>query len=190
MWSSTFPTAAMTSGTERLGGQPEQLRFPPSGGVPNNPVLPVVLRHGITAITDDPAACEQLFESNGWGGTWRNGIFSYHHFHSDAHEALGIVSGEATVLLGGPDGTEVTLRAGDVVVLPAGTGHKRLASSDDLLVVGAYPAGQEHFDLRRAERGELDEVTRNVAAVPLPKSDPVGGEDGPLVAIWGGAAKA
>jgi uncharacterized protein YjlB len=179
----------MTSGTEPLGGQPEQLRFPPSAGVPNNPALPVLLRHGITAIIDDPAACEHLFESNGWGGTWRNGIFSYHHFHSDAHEALGIISGEATVLLGGPAGTEVTLHAGDVVVLPAGTGHKRLASSDDLLVVGAYPAGQEHFDLRRGETSELDEATGNVAAVPLPESDPVAGRSGPLLAIWASANK-
>jgi uncharacterized protein YjlB len=174
----------MTSGTEPLGGQPEQLRFSPSAGVPNNPALPVLLRHEIAAIKDDPTACEQLFEDNGWGGTWRNGIFSYHHFHSDAHEALGIVRGEATVLLGGPDGTEVTLRAGDVVVLPAGTGHKRLSSSEDLLVVGAYPAGQQNFDLRRGDPGELDDVTHNVSAVPLPENDPVAGAEGPLIAIW------
>jgi uncharacterized protein YjlB len=175
----------MTSEAEPTGGRPEELRFQPSGGVPNNPALPVLLRHGIVSILDSPEACEQMFSRNGWGGTWRDGIFSYHHFHSDAHEALGIVSGEATVLLGGPDGTEVTLRAGDVVVLPAGTGHKRLSSSPDLLVVGAYPPGQEQFDLRRAEPGELEEVTGNIASVLVPKSDPVAGPGGPLVAIWG-----
>jgi uncharacterized protein YjlB len=179
----------MTSVTESAGNPPEELRFPPSAGVPNNPVLPVILRHDIATIKDNPEACERMFEGNGWGGTWRDGIFSYHHFHSDAHEALGIVSGEATVLLGGPDGKEVTLRAGDVVVLPAGTGHKRLSSSPDLLVVGSYPPGQEQFDLRRADPGELAEVTRNVASVSLPESDPVAGPGGPLVAIWMAAAE-
>ena len=167
---------------------PEQLRFAPSGGVPNNPLLPVVLRHEITGIRDNPEACEQLFERHGWGGSWRDGIFPFHHFHSDAHEALGIVGGEATVLLGGPDGTEVALRAGDVVVLPAGTGHKRLDATPDLLVIGAYPPGQEAFDLRRADPAELDEVTANVAAVPLPATDPIAGADGPLVALWNEAA--
>jgi uncharacterized protein YjlB len=180
----------MTSETE--GAQPppptEQLRFARSGGVPNNPVLPVVLRHDIAAIRNQPAACERLFERHGWGGTWRDGIFPYHHFHSDAHEALGIVRGEATVLLGGPDGKEVTVRAGDVVVLPAGTGHKRLAATSDLLVVGAYPPGQEAFDLRRADPAELDEVSANIAAVPLPETDPVAGAEGPLVVIWNAAA--
>jgi uncharacterized protein YjlB len=175
----------MRPGTDPAAGtrEPEQLRFEPSAGIPNNPSLPVILRHGLE-ITTGPEACEQLFTRNGWGGTWRDGIFPYHHFHSNAHEALGIVSGEATVQLGGPDGSQVRLLAGDVVVLPAGTGHKRMASSEDLLVVGAYPPGQERFDLRRGDPDELDEVTRNVASVPLPDSDPVAGADGPLLALW------
>lgn len=168
---------------------PELLRFERSDGVPNNPDLPVIVRHDVEAVTGDPSGCEQLFRRHGWGGTWRDGIFSFHHFHSDAHEVLGIVSGQATVLLGGPDGREVSVRAGDVVVLPAGTGHKRLTASPDLLVVGGYPPGQEDFDLRRADPDELDEVTRNVASVPLPETDPVAGKDGPLVAIWGAAKR-
>jgi uncharacterized protein YjlB len=176
----------MASEIEPAGSlpEPEQLRLRPSAGIPNNPVLPVVLRRGVNRIKDDPAACERLFYDHEWGGTWRGGIFAYHHFHSDAHEALGIVSGEATVLLGGPGGTEVTVRAGDVVVLPAGTGHKRLSSSSDLLVVGAYPPGQENFDLRRGDPAEMAEATRNIASVPLPDTDPVAGRHGPLVAIW------
>ena len=98
---------------------PEFLRFDGDAGIPNNPTLAVVLRHGVEAIVDAPEACEDLFARNGWVGTWRNGIFPFHHFHSNAHEVLGIVSGSARVLLGGPGGSEVTLVAGDVVVLPA-----------------------------------------------------------------------
>jgi uncharacterized protein YjlB len=69
-------------------------------------------------------------------------------------------------------------------VLPAGTGHKRQAASDDLLVIGAYPTGQEHYDLRRGDPEELEEAERNIAAVPLPATDPVDGAEGPLVESW------
>ena len=106
-----------------------------------------------------------------------------HHFHSTAHEALGIVAGRASVMLGGPEGERFEFRAGDVLVLPAGTGHCRLHSSDDLLVVGAYPPGQT-WDMRYGDAGEHDEVLANIAAVALPETDPVLGPDGPLVALW------
>jgi uncharacterized protein YjlB len=167
-----------------MTAQIEALRFGRSGGVPNNPELPVVLRHGVEEIVGDAAACERLFAANGWSGSWRNGVYPFHHFHSNAHEVLGLVQGETTVLLGGAGGKAVTLLAGDVVALPAGTGHKREAASTDLLVVGAYPAGQEVYDLRRDDPAALDEVTRNVAAVALPATDPSGGGDGPLVTAW------
>jgi uncharacterized protein YjlB len=162
----------------------EQLRFETSGGIPNNPRLPAIVRHGVDQIVGDPVACEELFASNGWGGSWRDGIFSFHHFHSNAHEVLGIVSGEASVLLGGPDGQEVRLVSGDVVVLPAGIGHKREAASRDLLVIGAYPRGQERYDLHRGDPAELETVRSNIARVPLPENDPVGGRSGPLVDAW------
>src|SRR5205823_467966 len=92
---------------------------------------------------------EELFADNGWLGSWRDGIFSYHHFHSTSHEVLGIVSGEAAVMLGGPSvGKQFEVRMGDVLVLPAGTGHCNAGSTDDLLVIGAYPDGMS-WDLRR-----------------------------------------
>jgi uncharacterized protein YjlB len=164
--------------------QVRALRFARSEGIPNNPQLPVLLGHGIDEIVGDPAACERLFAGNGWGGSWRDGVFPFHHFHSNAHEVLGFVRGEATVLLGGPGGEVVRIVAGDVVMLPAGTGHKREAASDDLIVVGAYPAGQEDYDLRRGDPAELDEATRNIAAVALPGTDPTAGADGPLIEAW------
>jgi uncharacterized protein YjlB len=163
------------------------LRFEPSEGIPNNPDLPVVVYHEVQELVDDPSACERLFNSNRWGGSWRNGIFPFHHFHSNSHEVLGIISGETQVTLGGPGGGELTVQAGDVLILPAGTGHKRDGSDDGLLVVGAYPPGQENYDMRRGDPAELPEVRRNIAAVALPAADPVAGVNGPLLSADGAA---
>jgi uncharacterized protein YjlB len=161
------------------------LRFEQSEGIPNNPDLPVVVYRDVEEIVDDPAACERLFHANRWGGSWRNGIFPFHHYHSNAHEVLGIVSGEARVTLGGPDGEELTVKPGDVLVLPAGTGHKRDDATAGLLVVGAYPPGQEDYDLRRGDPAELPEARRNIAAVALPEADPVAGAEGPgMLSAW------
>lgn len=129
------------------------------------------------------AAYEELFARHGWPGAWRDGIFPFHHFHSTAHEVLGIARGTAGVMLGGPQGRRFELSAGDVVVLPAGTGHFNTGSSSDLLVVGAYPYGMDR-DLRRGDPAEHDEVLANIARVPLPDQDPVGGADGGLVELW------
>jgi len=82
-----------------------------------------------------------LFERNGWGGAWRNGIYAHHHYHSTTHEVLGVASGSVRVRLGGDSGKTVVLRAGDVVVVPAGVAHKSEGESPDLVVVGAYPQG-------------------------------------------------
>ena len=160
---------------------PETHRFADDGAIPNSP-LPALVYHGVEAATQ-AADCEALFGANGWGGHWRSGILHEHHFHSTAHEALGIVAGRASVMLGGPGGERVEIGAGDVLVLPAGTGHCRLESSDDLLVVGAYPPGQA-WDMRYGDPSEHDEVLANIAAVALPQTDPVLGAGGPLVELW------
>lgn len=164
--------------------------FTDNGRIPNHPTLPLlVYEDALDSTGPDPAAvAETLFRRNGWGGTWRNGIYDFHHFHSTAHEVLAIVRGEATVQLGGEDGITVTVSAGDVLVLPAGTGHKRLRASRDLLVVGAYPPGQD-WDLCRGELGERSQVLENIQAVPLPDTDPVFGDEGPVVSEWLGKNK-
>lgn len=163
--------------------RPETYTFDDDGGIPNSR-LPVLVYSGVVDGDAGAGVYEELFAGHGWLGAWRDGIYPFHHFHSTAHEVLGIAAGRAEVMLGGPGGQRFELRAGDVVVLPAGTGHRNLGSSPDLLVVGAYPNGMD-WDLRRGDPAEHDEVLANIGRVPLPDQDPVRGEGGPLVEIWG-----
>jgi uncharacterized protein YjlB len=155
--------------------------FEDAGGIPNSR-LPVLVYHDVEG-GHAPRECEELFARNGWLGAWVDGIFSFHHFHSTAHEVLGIVAGTASVVLGGPGGQRFEVGQGDVLVLPAGTGHCNAGSTADLLVVGAYPDGMR-WDLRRGDPAERDEVLANIEAVPLPDADPVGGPNGALTESW------
>jgi uncharacterized protein YjlB len=78
----------------------------------------------------------------------------------------------------------MTLNAGDVIVLPAGTGHIHISASPDLVMFGTYPEGSEDWNLHRAVRTELDWAKANIGRVPLPSSDPVYGANGPLIHLW------
>jgi uncharacterized protein YjlB len=158
--------------------------FADDGAIPNNPTLPLLIYPGVLDLSgDDPAAaCEAVFQANGWGSSWRNGIYPFPHYHSTAHEVLGICRGEAKVRLGGDAGVVRTVHPGDVVVIPAGVGHQNLGASD-LLVVGAYPTGQR-WDLCYGKPEERPGVLRNIERVPLPASDPLYGPDGPLLGHW------
>ena len=160
---------------------PDTYSFEDDGAIPNSG-LPVLVYRELEAAKD-AGDCEELFDANGWVPDWRDGIFSFHHFHSIAHEALGIVAGTATVRLGGPGGRSFEVGSGDALVLPAGTGHCNEGSSGDLLVVGAYPDGRP-WDIRRGDPAEHDEAVANIEAVPLPGADPVEGPDGPLTRLW------
>ncbi|MGK9236286.1 cupin [Inquilinus limosus] len=159
--------------------------FEDGGTVPNNPALPLLVYRQVSGLGlgDMATAIEARFARNGWGNGWRNGIYPFHHFHSNAHEVLGLASGRAKVRFGGASGVSLELMAGDVVVVPAGVGHKSEEASTDLLVIGAYPPGAEPDMVSEGE--EVGRTVREqIGAVPVPATDPVLGADGPLVKIW------
>jgi uncharacterized protein YjlB len=160
--------------------------FEDDGTIPNNPELPLIHYHSPVGVPDagDPAVVfEELFKRNGWGESWRNGVYDYVHYHSSTHEVLGIARGEASVRFGGDKGKIFELHAGDVVILPAGTGHQCLSASKDLLVIGAYPPGAK-YDKCTGLPQERQRALQSIPNVPLPAKDPVYGADGPLLDAW------
>jgi uncharacterized protein YjlB len=134
--------------------------------------------------TLDPAAIfEDLFERNGWSDSWRNGVYDYLHYHSRIHEVMGVARGTAVVKFGGRRGRKLRVKPGDVIVLPAGTGHQCLSASKDFLVVGAYPATGK-YDVFRASPEEHQKASKTVSKVPPPRRDPVYGSSGALRRLW------
>ena len=165
--------------------KPGTLRFEDDGVIPNHPLWPLILYRGavrLPAEFDAAAIMEVLFESNGWGDSWRNGIYDYVHYHSQTHEVLGIARGRAKVQFGGNRGRTVTLKAGDVAILPAGTGHRKISASEDFLVVGAYPPSGT-YDLCTGSEDHVRAV-KTVPKVRKPRKDPVFGGRGPLLMLW------
>jgi len=159
-------------------------RFEDDGSIPNNPDLPLLLYpQALSKHQQNSTAALELLGNHGWTNGWVNGIFSYHHYHSNTHEVLAVISGSAEVKLGGKQGKEFHIQAGDVILIPAGVGHCRLSSSRNFQVVGAY-AGGSSYDLCRGKPGERPQVLDNIGNVPMPDCDPVTGKPDPLYQHW------
>ncbi len=157
--------------------RPVRLRFSADGYIPNNPNVPLLLYKRAVRLDGkrDPAALlEAIFNANGWGQAWRNGVYGYVHYHPRIHEVLGVARGSATLRLGGNKGKSVKVRAGDVVVVPAGVGHECLSASATFLVVGAYPPVGTYSECR-GSYGEYEEAVRAVRRSRKWKRDPLMG---------------
>jgi uncharacterized protein YjlB len=158
--------------------------FADDGLIPNNPA-PFLVYKGVVDVGNDhpEKTIEALFGANGWGAMWRNGVYDFAHYHATVHEVLGIARGHARVRFGGDKGEVLEIAAGDVAILPAGTGHQCISSSRDFSVVGAYPPGPS-MDLVRPTKEAHAKALKSIAQVAVPKTDPVLGADGPLVSLW------
>lgn len=154
---------------------------------PNNLNLPVLVYQQVLNVptSDEAGYIKNVFEQNGWSNSWTDTIYTYHHYHSNAHEVVGVSRGRCMVMLGGDDEVITTLEKGDVIVIPAGVAHKNVGASDDFECVGAYPNGAA-YDLKRGEDNERSEADENIKNVPLPDSDPIFGKSGPVLEHWRG----
>lgn len=163
--------------------------FADDGLVPNSP-MPLLIYKGAFEFEDhDPETfIENLFAAHGWGQMWRNGVFDYLHYHATVHEVLGVARGRALVRFGGERGADFELRQGDAAILPAGLGHQCLSASADFVVVGAYPLGPL-MNITRPTKDSHRKALQTIPKVALPKTDPIYGEGGPLVQLWGKRGK-
>lgn len=162
--------------------RPETLVFLDDGRFPNS-VLPVLHYRAALGSAASVDSIKARFSDNDWPPQWVDTVMDCDHYHSTAHEVLGVAKGHARIVLGGPAGRAVDVERGDVVVIPAGVSHRLDHSSDDFAVVGAYPPGQE-WDLLKGEPGDREKAIANIGEVPLPETDPVMGGDGPLTKLW------
>ena len=166
--------------------KPVTMRFSDDGIVPNNPRFPLLVYRGVVALPkrgfDSGTIIDTLFESNGWARSWRDSVYDFVHYHSQIHEVLGVAKGNARVECGGVKGRVVSIKAGDVVVIPAGTGHRLIEASRDFMVVGAYPEDGTYDEC--TDSRDRPDAMKRIAKVRKPASDPVYGKGGPLLQAW------
>jgi len=179
-----IPMPRMAFATAREVAMDTLLINKPDGGVPNN-ALPVLIYHRVIPpdTIDNAEYLEHLFRTNGWPPQWRYPVYSFTHFHSNTHEVLGVYAGSAKLQLGGEHGKIIEVNVGDVLLLPAGIGHKQISADEDFMLVGAYPPDMK-ADLCHDELPQLAARTKAVNAVPLPATDPVTGHTEGSMLVW------
>lgn len=163
---------------------PQKFFFKDDGKIPNSEFPLLVYASAFTLKGNQGAEwVENRFKQNNWYNSWRWGVYPFHHYHSSTHEVLGCFQGEALLHLGGEQGEKVNVKAGDIVVIPAGVGHKCISHRSGFTMVGAYPEGRAP-DLMKGESGERPQADKNIKAVPFPTTDPFTGTEGGLLEAW------
>jgi uncharacterized protein YjlB len=161
------------------------LTVKPNAVFPNNTNLPVL--HYIRVLNVKlffaGFRIRQLFRRNGWTNNWKAGIFEYDHYHSNTHEAMAVIKGKTTLLLGGKGGKKLEIAAGDVVIIPAGVAHCNLGKENDVVCIGGYPQGKD-FDMKYGHAGERPQADRNIERLGIPQKDPVFGNSDGLIKLW------
>jgi uncharacterized protein YjlB len=164
--------------------KPEQYFVKDDGIFPNNS-LPIIYYPKALELPAlfSALSIRRLFQKNNWGNNWKQGIYTYHHYHSITHEVLGVCKGETLLQLGGEQGITLFIEEGDVIIIPAGVAHMNLGKEDDVICVGGYPNGKD-YDMNYGKVGERPGTDQNISAVSLPATDPVFGKKGGLIKIW------
>ncbi|CAO1629486.1 unnamed protein product [Jaminaea pallidilutea] len=131
-----------------------------------------------------PDAIRSQLRSRGWEPQWTFPMFKQAHYHSTTHELLCIISGSATLLLGGSDAvasnappppgpedpregsdrsaTTIDVAAGDALLLPAGYAHRAVVDHDGFRMIGSYPANGETWDMCYPSAKECSTTTRHI----------------------------
>lgn len=152
-----------------------------------NSKLPVLIYRDALLLPEQKnrsaTIAQKLFISNGWSNSWRNGIYDFHHYHSITHECMAVCKGYANIIIGGPGGKRLKIKQGDVLILPAGVGHKCSSASEDFLCVGSYPEGKD-YDINTGIPQEYKKAISHISKVPIPRHDPVFGKEGFLKTYW------
>ncbi|KAL4784419.1 hypothetical protein BJX76DRAFT_367627 [Aspergillus varians] len=164
--------------------------LPPTEHTPNNS-LPVLHYKNVLPLPRTEEETTKLLTAHKWEKRLLGymGAISVSHFHPNTHECYGIFQGVSTLLLGaaGWDGVSnvglrITVHTGDVIVLPAGTGHSSVESTDDYRYIGpGCPRWRNEFGKKPIDGKTFRD---EIAGVAYPEEDPVYGRDGPLMQLW------
>ncbi|CAJ2503647.1 Uu.00g110410.m01.CDS01 [Anthostomella pinea] len=118
---------------------------------------------------------------------WRFTMYSTTHFHSTAHEVLCVSDGKAKLCFGGEENSgkvEKVVEKGDVLVIPAGVGHRLLedlTTGGGFQMVGSYPKGC-NWDMCYGKKGEESKV-RSIGKLPWFTRDPIYDDHGPALEV-------
>ncbi len=164
--------------------RPEKIYFEDDGVTPNNK-LPVLVYRNVFKNSSKSCAhlFEQRFQENNWIGNWRDVVLTEDHYHSTTHEVLGISRGSVRIHLGGKKGKVLDVSVGDVFVIPAGVAHRSCANDRDYEVIGGYPDGLS-WDMIYCEPQKYSQAKKKIELLDLPITDPLFGENGPLLFLW------
>ena len=154
------------------------------GRFPNSHLPVLVYKKGIRLpLFFKAQKVRKLFSRHHWTNNWRNGVYTFHHYHSNTHEVMGVIRGSATIKLGGEDGLEIRIEKGDVILIPAGVAHKNMGREKDVICVGGYPQGKD-YDINTGTATEYAKSVKRIKELSVPLKDPVFGKQGFLKSYW------
>jgi len=151
---------------------------------PGNSRFPLLIYKNVSFLSGQcPQVTQAWLKQNSWGYSWFDGVYDYHHYHSNTHETLVIVSGECHIQIGGDNGKSYTVHEGDVVIVPAGVAHKSVSASSNFRCIGAYPF-EVGCDMNYGRREEYPVAVEQIKKVGLPEKDPIFGKNGLIFDYW------